>query len=347
MAGEDEEVIVHIDEEVLGDGVAGTADTAAKTDVKVAGAETVTPKAKADDPLESLKSQFSTLQSTAAETQRQRDDALRAAAEANQRAENAHREATEAKVQVVDSQLDTVVSGISAAEAEADAAEAAYKTAFDAGDSAAVAKAQRKISESVSRLTRLQEAKADLEDVQKRKPADTQQQQRPAVSSDPVETYIAGRTTPTQNWLRQHKEWITDPKKNAKLTAAHYEALSDGLATDTPEYFERVEKFIGLKTDDAGGKKPAPQREASQRRQGAPTVPVGHAGGGTNGGGNEVRLTAGEARSATDGTIVHNTPDPTGKNRWKVGDAIGLQEMAKRKLALQADGRYDRAYLES
>ena len=59
-----------------------------------------------------------------------------------------------------------------------------------------------------------------------------------------------------------------------------------------------------------------------------------------NGGATEVRLSAAEARSATDGTLVWNYEDPTGKGRFKKGEPIGIQEMARRKAALTKDGRY-------
>ncbi len=54
----------------------------------------------------------------------------------------------------------------------------------------------------------------------------------------------------------------------------------------------------------------------------------------------KVTLTPGEVANATDGTIVHNWNDPGGK--FKKGDPIGIQEMARRKAKMTADGVYDR-----
>ena len=59
--------------------------------------------------------------------------------------------------------------------------------------------------------------------------------------------------------------------------------------------------------------------------------------------GTEVRLTKGEAASATDGTLVWNFPDPSGQNRWQKGDPIGLAEMARRKHEGMKAGLYDKA----
>ena len=78
-----------------------------------------------------------------------------------------------------------------------------------------------------------------------------------------------------------------------------------------------------------------------------PVAPVHQSSGGTNGGGDTVTLTKGEAAAATDGiTHVWNYPDPTGKNRWKVGDPIGIQEFARRKREMMRQGVYDRTYTE-
>lgn len=338
MAGDDEEVVVHIEDEQL----AADLGLEVTKEVKAEPAK----KTGADDPVADLKSQFATLQTTAAASEREKAEALRRERDANQRAEQAFRERDEAKGQVVGSQYDTVVAGISAADTEATAAEAEYASAFEKGDGPGMATAQRKMARAESRKTRLEEAKADLETTQEsqkaaREAAPEKPDRRPP--ADPVDAYIENRTEPTKAWLREHRDFITDPKKNAKLTAAHYNAVGEGLSPDTQEYFDHVEGFIGL--NDAG--KTSAKTTTPQRRQGAPTVPVSYTGGGTNGGGQEVRLTAGEARAATDGTHVWNYDDSSGKGRFKKGDPIGVQEFGKRKLAMQKEGRYDKSYVES
>lgn len=350
MADDNDEVIVTIDPALI---EADPALADAEVKPKVVIEDKPKTGAAADDPLESLKGQLSTLQGREEQNRRERDDALRRASEAEQRATQATQEVATAKTEAVESQYDTVVTGISSAQAEADAAEVAYQTAFNNGDGTAAAKAQRKMAEAVAKVGRLEEARADLEAVAKRAPTEAAdvaraqpRQQQP--QGDGVEAFLATRTPKTAQWLRDHSDMATalaarmsgrattdQSRLGAKLTAGHNMAESEGLEADTPEYFEYIEKFIGEK-------KPAP----IQRRASAPVTPVSHSGGGTNGGGVEVKLTRGEAQAATDGSIVHNFPDPTGKNRWTVGSPIGVQEFARRKLAMQKEGRYDRAYLE-
>lgn len=261
------------------------------------------------------------------------------AAQAAQEVQRARQEVASARTNVVASQYDTVTQGLSAAQSEASAAEQEYAAAMEAGDFAKAGKAQRRIAAAEARIVRLDEAKADIEAAQKNPP----RVEHP-VSADPVEAYIQGRTEPTANWLREHRDWISDPKKNAKLTAAHHDALSEGYEPDTAGYFEHVESFIGLKKGDGAAKSNGasqPKRKAS-----APVAPVSGSGGGVSGGSQEVRLTAGEARSAQDGTVVWNYDDPSGQKKFKKGDPIGIQEMARRKLEMTKQGFYDRTYLE-
>mgnify|MGYP001569179822 FL=1 len=336
---DDEEIAVTIEPETPEAG----AVTVEKTDD---GAKQV-----AVDPVADLKGQFETLQTRAASDRQAREAAERARAAAEERAAKAEREATQAHGRAAESQYDTVLSGLEAAKAESEAAEREYQAAYDAGDGKAMAAAQRKMARAEARAVEYEGAKSTIEararrsdqeqTVEKRTaPTEASQVQQP---SDPVEAYISQRTEPTQKWLREHKEWISDPSKNAKLTAAHWNAVGDGLAPDTPQYFEHVEKFIGLR-QTAQSKS---GNGVARKSGGPPVAPVGApSGGGANGGSNTVTLTAGEARAANDGTVVWNVPDPTGKNRWKKGDPIGNTEYARRKQSMQKQGLYDKSFTE-
>ena len=336
MAGDDEIVVTIEDsaepsgeaEVVLIDETGITAGTAAK---KVS-----------DDPVAALKSQLAEKQAALESANQQIAGAHTVATQATQRARDAEREATEARTQVAASQRTTVESGIAAAKAEADAAEEAYKIAFEAGDATNAAKAQRRIARAEADLALLGQAKGDLAEAPARTERRTEQQPQP----DPVEAFISSRTAPTQNWLRSHRDYLTDPKKNAKMQAAHYDAESEGLALDTPQYFDHIERFLGMKKD-AGNGADTSQQQPSQRRPTAPVAPVTPSGGGMSGESNTVRLTKGEAEAATDGiTHVWSYDDPTGKGRFKKGEAIGLQEMARRKQAMSKQGRYQNGNID-
>jgi hypothetical protein len=230
-------------------------------------------KVEAPDPVAELKSQYATLKTQADRDAAALADARRRADSAAADAETARRSEAAARSQVTESQYDTVASGLDAAKTDADAAEAELKSAMEAGDFDKAAKAQRRIASAESKITRLEEAKADLE----ARKADPTLRREPERPSDPVEAFLQNRTEPTKAWLREHADFITDRKKNAKLTSAHYDAVSNDLTPDTDAYFEHVETFLGLRKAEGDGKV---EVAAHTRKRAAPPVaPVQAAGG--------------------------------------------------------------------
>jgi hypothetical protein len=118
---------------------------------------------------------------------------------------------------------------------------------------------------------------------------------------------------------------IRDPKKFSKLQAAHYDALAEGHAPDSPGYFAAVETRIGL-------------RKAERKTAFDPNNVRTHIRG------NEVRLTKGEHERSLDGSLVWGRHDlAAGRcTAAQLNEPIGLAEMARRKKILAAQGAYDR-----
>ncbi len=299
--------------------------------------------ARKDDPVEDLRSQFHNLRSKFEQSEVEKNKAIEIAAAATQRVEQVE---TQFKERTAIDRRQQIESSLASAKAVADAAEAQLREAFDRGDSAAVSRAQRQIARAEAEILRYEEAATDLDGLEAdtARPARQEQQQPGQRAADPVESFIATRTPKSQEWLRNHKDWITDPRKSNKLTAAHHDAVGEGITPDTTEYFEHVEKYLGIRKDAETRKDGGDRR---QTRQGAPTVPVNASGndGGHGTGARTMRLTRAEATAATDGTHVWNWDDPKGK--FKKGDPIGVQEFARRKEQMQKSGWYDRSYSES
>lgn len=292
------------------------------------------------DPIADLKGQFETLKGTLGQTTQRLAGAERQLVVKDQ-------EIAEVRGQVAESQLDTVVSGIAAAEAEAASAEAAFIAAAEAGDFTAQAKAQRKISAAETRIQRLTEAKADLEDA---KPAKTtpRPETRPEprqTQQDPVEAVASGMAPRAAAWIRSHPECITDKSKNSKMMATHYAALADGLEEGGNEYFARLDAMVNAAPIKVETKPEMEKPAANGTRPMSAAASGAGAGGGMNGGGMTVTLTRREVEAATDGTHTHNYDSPDGK--FKKGDPIGVQEFARRKSILTKQGAYDRSYEQS
>jgi hypothetical protein len=306
------------------------------------GFDTTTKVVTDESAVGDLKSQFDELKAKGERDRVAKESAERRAREARQDATEARKEADAAKSQVAESQLETIDSSLSGVKAEVSDAKRAYKAAMDAGDFDAAAEAQEKIADAAARGRILSEAKADLEAHKAAKPepetrrAETRERTPPA--ADPMENWLRQFTEPTANWIREHPDWVKDKKKNAKLTAAHADAVANDVELDTPEYFAHVESYIGLHQAETGtnngtgngAAKPAPK---VQRRSSVPAAPVTASGGGTSGGGPTVRLTKGQEERANDGSIVwgkHDLASGRIKDASKIGTPIGTQEYARR-----------------
>lgn len=333
MAGEDDEVIVNLS------GDTSTPDVKVVEDVSKGGQ--VSFNDEDGDPVADLKKQFGQLTGrlqTVVAHQQQTEQQL---AEANQRLQKA-------ETQAVVSQIDTVEGGIAQIDSDLEAAEAAYARAFEAGDGMAAARAQRAMTQAAAQRTELVQARDSLKQAAtKQATQQPRQQPRQQASADPVEAVIAnsGMSPRSAAWLRAHPECVTDKKLNARMMAAHNLALADDVEVDSDEYFDRIER--GVKPTVTKKEDPKPAANGDGRRPSSGAASGAGAGGGMNGGATTVKLTKGEAMSATDGTLVWNYDDPTGQNKFKKGDPIGLAEMARRKHEGQKQGLYDKNNFEA
>jgi hypothetical protein len=210
--------------------------------------------------------------------------------------------------------LRSVDTAMLTAENEARAAEAALKDADDMGDSDAKVAATRRLTAAEVRRNNLEMAQQQLH-------------RTPISSGDQFEDHVSRFTDKTAQWMREHKDWVTDPRKNAKVTGAHNFAVSEGLTPDTDEYFEFVEKMVGLRGGNGGSRS-----STNMRREGPKYDPADHRTHVTPDG---VYLTENERKLATDGTLVFNA----GPRR---GQPIGIQEMARRKAEMAKQGMYNR-----
>ena len=327
---EDEDIVVKIDQETPAEG------------------ERVAPEA---DPVAELKAQYQEL-----EGERERERTEREAAQRREESERSARIAAEhaldaGRTEIADSRLATIEQGIAAAQTSSEAAKAEIATAQEAGDWKRVADAHEKLADARADLKMLAQGKSDLE-AGKAEPRQEQRRQAPA---DPLEAFLQGRTAPTANWLRSHPDELralatnSDSRRVAKISAAHNDALAEGYGLDSSEYFAHVERFLGMtKEEKKEEAKPAGNGVAKAARRSGPTVaPVQASGGGVSGDGVEVRLSKGEAAAATDGTLVWNYNDPSGKGLFKKGDPIGTTEMARRKKAMSDQGLYDKSWTQS
>lgn len=209
-----------------------------------------------DNPLlkqvESLKRAEETAKQRAQLAEQQRDSALR-------ERQQAQEELTRERGQSEQAKYDAVLNAISASQAEADAAQRDLEAAYAAGDGTKMAEAQRRLSTATARLVSLEDGKAAFE---ARKEEPPQKKAEPAPQPVSVESAIdqlPGLSSRQKTWLKDHTDAFTDQKKNARLGAAHYDAIDAGHAADTDDYFQFIEEKLGYRQPEP---EPEPQRRS-------------------------------------------------------------------------------------
>lgn len=316
-----------------------------------------------ENPVDQLNRQLEALK---ADNKKQQENAARAnqaAAQERARAEAATREATEARAVIADTELDAIVSRIAGAQAKAEAAQRDYEAAEETGDAKKKADAARRLARAESEAFQYEASKADLELRRSASGSNERnnEQNRPSPQRtvDPFEDHLRNFTPRTADWMREHRDWVVDPRKNAKLMGAHHMAVGDGLTADTDEYFAHVEKTLGLGTEEPparqNGAGNGQVRTTPARRTTPVVAPVSGGGGAHSSGAGESRgaptvtLSPGEARMAKE-TLVWNKGERDAKgvvikeDDPRLGQPIGVQEYARRKLQLQKGGYYDKSY---
>jgi hypothetical protein len=208
------------------------------------------------------------------------------------------------------------VTALNRTDMEGHEAQSEYRSAVEVGDPDAQTRAQARMAEVEARRVRLLEHEQVLRNT--------------PVPADPVEAACAGLSERSAQWLRKHPEYVVDPRKNAKIRAAHFDAVAEGLREDTPEYFAHVERKIGL-SDSTRSSRDGSDAGARPAAKYNPADVNTH----IRRGGAEVILTKGEKAAATDGTLVWST----GPNR---GKPIGVAEFARRKVQMAREGRYNK-----
>lgn len=301
------------------------------------------------EPVEDLRNQLEALtkdrDAQKAERERVSQENQRLAQENTQ----AKEKVAQVEIRAVDSDMAAVESAIEAAKIEAESASNDWEQAQTNGDIAKAKEAQRKVARAEAKVLRLEEGRDDIAARKAEMPKQdggavrkTEQPQQRQAPDDQFERAISAATPRAQKWLREHPEYVKDEGLNRKANIAHLKAIDDGHVMDSDSYFDFCETELGLKKKtDEPTPKPAQQ---TQRTRSMPAAPVSRETISMNGSltPTQVSLTPGEQRVATDGTHTWNYTDE--KLGAKKGEPIGLKEMARRKLAMQKQGAYDRSY---
>lgn len=241
---------------------------------------------------------------------------LRAQLEQERRARiDAENRARQASTEVDDSNLQLVTGAIETMQREQGILKGQLKEAMSVGDFDRAAELQEAMSNNAAKLLQLENGREAM----KVKP----RQEATPRHSDPVEQFASQLSPRSADWVRKNPQFVTDPRLNQKMIAAHNIAVADGHAPDTDGYFSAIEDTLRIRRVEPAQSEPATESPLSSAAKpvarAAPpaAAPVNR---GSNGRSNVVRLTRAEADTAK---------------------MLGMTETeyAKHKLALQKEGK--------
>lgn len=234
---------------------------------------------------------------------RAREEAERRAYAAQNNANKANFDARRADLQSVESALEIVKS-------RDESLKRAYAEAHASGDS-------ERVAEIVKAMTVNEEQKKDLKKGKKELKRQLEVAERQPVQpvappqADMVEQIAQSVSPRSAAWLRDSKDHLKDERSIRKMFRAHEDAVEDGLAPDSDEYFSFIEGRLGISRHQeeaespmSSASTPAPRRAAAP----PPAAPVSRQSSQSN----VMRLTRAEADTARD---LGMTPEEYAKNK--------------------------------
>lgn len=249
-----------------------------------------------DDNSEDLKRQITAL--------RQAEEAARQRAfQAEQREQQAMRYAQERNValynsqrEAVGSRLDSINNGLAAADAEIEEAKNAFRMAAVEQDIDAQVAAQERLAEAKANKVNLTNGKTALERAIQQENERLQAQQRQQAQQPQPQQQQGDHLDQTnlpqtaKNWLRSHPEYMTDPRKNAKIQSLHWDVLDEGHQPFSDDYYVSLETHLGLRQRQNTAEDEEPVQPAKRSVVSAPVSREAPSSSGRPSG--QVRLTA-------------------------------------------------------
>lgn len=240
--------------------------------------------------------------------------------EAERRAHEAMQHAQKAKVEKTDSDYQLVVNAIETVKSQKEQLKTAYADAMNVQDYARAAELQSAINMNDQQLSELKRGKKAMKE---QREAAEKQAATPAPQGDIVDQLASQVTPRSAEWLRASREHLKTDRDVRKMFRAHEDAMDDGIAPDTDEYFEYIEQRLGIRKNmdeqDTKTSAESPMSAAAAPKRAVQPSPAPVSRGTSRP--NVMRLTAAEAETAA---------------------ALGMkpEEYAKNKALLQKEGRY-------
>lgn len=225
----------------------------------------------------------------------QLDQERRARVEAEQRANQASDVAYRAQNESQENQMHLVTNAIETVRQNNEILKANYRAAMSVDDYDSAVEIQNDMATNAAKLLQLQQGKEALE-------SQPRQAAPERYNADPVEALASQLTPRSADWIRRNSKFARDPKLYQRMIAAHNLAITDDIVPDTDEYFENIERTLGVQNQYSDRNSADPSGDAAtvvQRRSSPAAAPVTRSSSTNGSRPTVVRLTSAEAEMAS------------------------------------------------
>ncbi len=228
-----------------------------------------------DEEKTTLKKQLEEMKASAEQHKQQAAESAQREADARKQAAEREKEYKSIVLARDQAEYDAVLNALSATAAELESAQQEAAQAGENQDWANHAKASAKIGRLGARAMQLEDGKAALEAKAER--AKTEREAPVQQTGDPVDNHInsiPGLLPSQKDWLKSHRELMTDPRKNTRLQNAHLDAEDKGIAPGSTAYFTFLEERLGYKKADVPTQDDDEEDDGQPNRAAVVSAPV-------------------------------------------------------------------------
>ena len=178
--------------------------------------------------------------------------------EAERRARDASERANKASSETKDANYQLIVNAIETVKGRADAIKQAYANAMASGDFDKAAQLQEALAVNAQQLSELKRGKKAMKADMEKEPQKAEIER----SSEPMIDQLARQVSPrSASWIRENRDALDNDRMIRRMFRAHEDAVDEGIAADSEEYFSFIEGRLGL-SQRAQEEAPAPARRA-------------------------------------------------------------------------------------
>lgn len=290
--------------------------------------ETVAPRKPKDDPLAEMRGQMEAAERATKEERERRVSAERERDAARTQVDTVKSNLAKSESEKVATQEAAILSRVETAAAEVENAERALEEAIDTGKPAKEQIGlQKKLAEAVYKMKGAEGAKAHFDnwkEKEKNKPA-------PKAAEEAM-------TPAAKKWVDDHPKYNTDKRYRRTAIAAHEDALEDGIAADSAEYFKRINEALKEAGMEGGETEVVPATVRKQASGTSTAAPVNHdsTGAGARGGTAAEEQRTGRRTFKLDENMRARALAQYGKNStFKLSDDEAYKRYAARMLEIK------------